>query len=200
MPGLTDLTPSVPSACIREVTRACASPLSPLFGATAVPNASPQELSNAEGSASSQLGVAQTLLHVVLTGGDTLKRAILFELIHDGPSNRFSVSVQRSAAADGRRNQATARAQASRPSRSPRRSSTNDMTRSADCPDPRADARGRACVANARLLVSGRPLACLETADDLPAIHGRSRDRHYPMDLYFLVSVEHRQALAQICC
>jgi len=98
MPALTFTYSQRPQRVYWEITRACDLACRHCR-ATAVPDASPQELSSVEGKRLLEQLTAfgEPLPHVVLTGGDALKRRDLFELIATARDLGFGVSVAPSA-------------------------------------------------------------------------------------------------------
>jgi radical SAM protein len=203
VPGLTFTYPERPQRVYWEVTRACDLACRHCR-ATAVPDASPHELSNAEGRRLlEQLTVfGGPLPHVVLTGGDALKRRDLFDLIGTARELGFGVSVAPSAtplltagAIERLRNAGVEAISLSLDGSS---AEQHDAIRGIAGTFDRTLEAARAARTHG-LPFQVNTLVCLETADDLPAIHdqvlamGAAR-----WSLFFLVSVGRGEVLAPV--
>jgi len=172
--------------------------------ATAVPDADPNELTPAEGlRLLEQLaGFGAPLPHLVLTGGDALKRADLFELIAAAQGHGFQVSVAPSATplltADALRRLKTAGVDAISLSLDGSTAERHDFIRGI----PGTYERTLVAARTARevgLPFQVNTLVCAETIDDLPVIHQQVRDMGAARwSLFFLVTVGRGSVLQPI--
>ncbi|HUE87001.1 MAG TPA: TIGR04053 family radical SAM/SPASM domain-containing protein [Vicinamibacterales bacterium] len=186
-----------------EITRACDLACRHCR-ATAVPDASPLELSNAEGThlLEQLTAFGDPLPHVVLTGGDALKRGDLFELIAMARGLGFGVSVAPSATplltADAIRRLREAGVEAISLSLDGSTAERHDAIRGIAGTFQRTLDAARAARSVA-LLFQVNTLVCAETADDLPAIHERVVAMGAARwSLFFLVNVGRGEVLASI--
>ena len=186
-----------------EITRACDLACRHCRAA-AVPDPSPHELSRAEGQR--LLGqltrFGNPLPHLVLTGGDPLKRRDLFELIGSARGLGIGVSVAPSATplltVDAIRRLAEVGVEAISLSLDGSTAGRHDAIRGIDGTFDRTLEAARAAC-RSRLPFQVNTLVCAETVDDLPAIHerviamGSARWR-----LFFPVSVGRGEVLAPV--
>jgi radical SAM protein len=172
--------------------------------AEAVPQASPHELSSAEGlRLLEQLaGFGAPLPHLVLTGGDALKRRDLFELIAAARGLGFNVSVAPSAtplltpAAMQRLKDAGVDAISL--SLDGSNAERHDAIRGIDGTYTRTIAAAWA-ARDVRLPFQVNTLVCEETIDDLPAIYDQVIEMGAARwSLFFLVTVGRGEVLAPI--
>jgi MoaA/NifB/PqqE/SkfB family radical SAM enzyme len=186
-----------------EITRACDLACRHCR-AEAVPHASPRELTHEEGlQLLAQLAeFGAPLPHLVLTGGDALKRKDLFELIDAARALGFSVSVAPSATplltADALHRLHDAGVDAISLSLDGATAARHDAIRGIVGTYERTLAAARA-ARNCGLPFQVNTLVCEETVDDLPAIYeqvvamGASR-----WSLFFLVTVGRGEVLAPV--
>jgi radical SAM protein len=177
-----------------EVTRACDLACRHCR-AEAVPEPDPAELDAAEGRELLRglTRFGEPLPHLILTGGDPLKRADLFDLI--GAARRLgldmSVAPSGTPRLTGEAVEALSRAGVSAISLSLDGSNAHrhDALRGVPGCYERTLEAARACVA-ARLPFQVNTLVSAETLDDLPAIHRRATELGAARwSLFFLVSV-----------
>jgi radical SAM protein len=195
--------PERPQRVYWEVTRACDLACRHCR-ATAVPEPSPEELSSAEGQ---RLLVQLTsfgdpLPHLVLTGGDALKRRDLFELIATARRVGLGVSVAPSATplltAEAIQRLRGAGVVAISLSLDGPTADRHDAIRGIPVTFDRTLEAARA-ARSSDLPFQVNTLVCLETLDDLPAIHqcvtamGAAR-----WSLFFLVRVGRGEVLAPV--
>jgi radical SAM protein len=186
-----------------EITRAC-SLACRHCRAEASPCADPQELSHSEGFALLERLAAfgEPKPHVILTGGDPLERADLFELIAHAQSVGLAVSV--SPSATPRLTPAVVRAfvdagvQAISLSIDGATAERHDALRGVPGTFARTMEAARA-AREARLAVQVNTLVSAETVDDLPRIHELVVDLGVPRwSLFFLVTVGRGAVLESI--
>ncbi len=200
---MTFTYPERPQRVYWEVTRACDLACRHCR-ATAVPDASPQELSSVEGKRLLEQLTAfgEPLPHVVLTGGDALKRRDLFELIATARDLGFGVSVAPSATplltAEAIQRLRSAGVEAISLSLDGSTPERHDAIRGIAGTFERTLEAARAARAH-NLPFQANTLVCLETADDLPAIHERVLAMGAARwSLFFLVSVGRGEVLAPV--
>lgn len=177
-----------------EITRSC-SLACRHCRAEATLRADPDELSPAEGRALllDRLASFDPRPHVILTGGDPLERADLFELIAHARSLGLHVSVSPSATprltADVVRRFVEAGVEAISLSVDGALADHHDALRGVPgCFD--RTLRAARAAAEAKLMVQVNTLVCAETVTDLPAIHRLATElRAARWSLFFLVSV-----------
>ena len=172
--------------------------------ATAVPDADPNELTPADGlRLLEQLArFGAPLPHLVLTGGDALKRADLFELIAAAQGHGFQVSVAPSATplltADALRRLKAAGVDAISLSLDGSTAERHDFIRGI----PGTYERTLVAARTARevdLPFQVNTLVCAETIDDLPVILQQVRDMGAARwSLFFLVTVGRGSVLQPI--
>jgi len=186
-----------------EVTRAC-SLACRHCRAEASPQADPGELSSAEGrkllDRLAEFGDPKP--KVILTGGDPLERADLFELIEHARSLGLGVSVSPSATPkltpDVVFRLANAGVEAISLSIDGATAAHHDALRGVPGCFERTLMAARA-AANARLMVQVNTLACAETLDDLLAVYALVTElRVARWSLFFLVSVGRGTVLQQL--
>jgi AdoMet-dependent heme synthase len=177
-----------------EVTRACDLACRHCR-ADAAPERDPAELDAAEGlRLIAQLaGFGAPLPHLVLTGGDALKRADLFALIAAAQGRGFGVSVAPSATplltADVIARLKVAGVEAVSLSLDGADAARHDAIRQIDGCFDRTLVAARACVA-VGLPFQVNTLVSEETLDDLPAIHRLATDLGAARwSLFFLIAV-----------
>jgi AdoMet-dependent heme synthase len=195
--------PERPQRVYWEITRACDLACRHCR-ATAVPDPSPEELSSAEGRRLLEQLTAfgDPLPHLVLTGGDALKRGDLFELVAAARAVGFDVSVAPSATplltASAIERLKAAGVDAISLSLDGSTAERHDFIRGIAGTFERTLEAARAARTH-DLPFQVNTLVCLETADDLPAIHrqvlamGAAR-----WSLFFLVSVGRGEVLAPV--
>lgn len=203
VPGLTFTYPQRPQRVYWEVTRACDLACRHCR-ATAVPDASPLELSHLEGKRLLEQLTAfgDPLPHVVLTGGDALKRSDLFELIAAARDLGFGVSVAPSATplltTGAIQRLRDAGVEAISLSLDGSTVERHDAIRGIPGTFERTLEAARAARTH-DLPFQVNTLVCLETADDLPAIHQRVVAMGAARwSLFFLVSVGRGEVLAPV--
>ena len=186
-----------------EVTRACDLACRHCR-AEAAPLASPEELTTTEGMRLLQqlAGFGQPLPHLVLTGGDALKRRDLFELIDAARALGFAVSVAPSATplltSDALARLVAAGVDAISLSLDGSTAARHDAIRGIAGTYERTIDAARAARLH-QLPFQVNTLVCEETIDDLPAIYeqvvamGAAR-----WSLFFLVTVGRGEVLASI--
>lgn len=186
-----------------EITRAC-DLVCRHCRAAAVPDPSSEELSGAEGRRllAQLTRFGNPLPHLVLTGGDPLKRRDLFELIGVARDLGISVSVAPSATplltADAIRRLAEAGVEAISLSLDGSTADRHDAIRGINGTFERTLEAGRA-ARRSRLPFQVNTLVCAETVDDLPAIHERAIAMGAARwSLFFLVSVGRGEVLAPV--
>ncbi len=186
-----------------EITRACGLACRHCR-AEASPRADPQELSHGEGFALLERLAAfgDPRPHVILTGGDPLERADLWELIAHAQSLGLAVSVSPSATprltADVVRRLAAAGVQAISLSIDGATAERHDALRGVPGCFERTMEAGRAAT-EAHLAVQVNTLVSAETVDDLPAIYALVRELGVPRwSLFFLVTVGRGAVLESI--
>ena len=186
-----------------EITRAC-SLACRHCRAEASPEPEPGELTPAEGRALldrlAQFGDPPP--KVILTGGDPLERADLWELIAHARSLGLGVSVSPSATPrltpEVIFRMANAGVEAISLSIDASTAARHDALRGVPGCFERTLLAARA-AANARLPVQVNTLVCAETVDDLPAVHALTKELHVARwSLFFLVSVGRGTVLQQI--
>lgn len=200
---MTFTYPERPQRVYWEITRACDLACRHCR-ATAVPDASPEELSTAEGKRLlEQLATfGDPLPHVVLTGGDALKRRDLFELIDIARGLGLGVSVAPSATplltADAIARMREAGVEAISLSLDGSTAERHDFIRGIAGTYERTLEAAHAARLNA-LPFQVNTLVCAETVDDLPAIHERVVAMGAARwSLFFLVSVGRGEVLAPV--
>ena len=186
-----------------EITRACDLACRHCR-AEAVARRHPAELQTSEGiRLIEQLaGFRDPLPHLVLTGGDPLKRADLFDLIDAGVTLGFGVSVSPSATPlltpDAIRGLKTAGVDAISLSIDGSTPERHDAIRGIAGTFARTVDAARAAAA-ADLMYQVNTLVAAETLDDLPAIYRLARELGAARwSLFFLVSVGRGTVLQQI--
>ena len=177
-----------------EVTRACDLACQHCR-AEAAPERDPAELDEAEGLRliAALAGFGAPLPHLILTGGDPLKRADLFALIAAARGRGFGVSVAPSATplltADVIAQLKAAGVEAVSLSLDGSHAAPHDALRGIDGCFDRTLVAARACAA-AGLLFQVNTLVSEETLDDLPAIHRLATDLGAARwSLFFLIAV-----------
>jgi AdoMet-dependent heme synthase len=177
-----------------EVTRACDLACRHCR-AEAAPERDPAELDAAEGLRliAELAGFGAPLPHLILTGGDPLKRADLFALIASSRARGFGVSVAPSATplltADVIARLKAAGVEAVSLSLDGSHAPRHDALRGIDGCFDRTLVAARACVA-VGLPFQVNTLVSEETLDDLPAIHRLATDLGAARwSLFFLVAV-----------
>ena len=186
-----------------EITRACDLACRHCR-AEAAPDASPRELTTDEGKLLLRqlAGFGAPLPHLVLTGGDALKRRDLFELIAAARESGFAVSVAPSATPlltpDALKRLREAGVDAISLSLDGSTAQSHDAIRGIHGTYERTLAAARAAREH-NLPFQVNTLVCEETVDDLPAIYeqvlamGAAR-----WSLFFLVTVGRGEVLAPI--
>jgi MoaA/NifB/PqqE/SkfB family radical SAM enzyme len=184
----------VPQRVYWEVTRAC-SLACRHCRAEAVPHADPDELSTAEGSAllAQIASFGEPKPHVVLTGGDPLERADLFDLIARARSLGLRVSVSPSATPrltpEVVRRLREAGVDAISLSVDGSTARRHDALRGVQGCFVRTIAALRA-ARDESLMVQVNTLVCADTIGDLPGIHALAADAGAARwSLFFLVQV-----------
>jgi radical SAM protein with 4Fe4S-binding SPASM domain len=186
-----------------EITRAC-SLACRHCRAEASPRADPAELTHAEGVAllDRLAAFGDPKPHVILTGGDPLERADLFELVEHAQRVGMEVSVSPSATprltGDVVRRLAAAGVKAISLSIDAAIAERHDALRGVPGCFARTMEAGRA-AADVGLPVQVNTLVAAETVDDLPAIHELAVALRVPRwSLFFLVSVGRGAVLESI--
>jgi radical SAM protein len=195
--------PDRPLRVYWEITRAC-DLVCRHCRAAAVPDPSAEELSGTEGRRllAQLTRFGNPLPHVVLTGGDPLKRRDLFELIGTARGLGISVSVAPSATplltADAIRRLAEAGVEAISLSLDGSTADRHDAIRGIKGTFERTLEAGRA-ARRSSLPFQVNTLVCAETVDDLPTIHERAIAMGAARwSLFFLVSVGRGEVLAPV--
>lgn len=172
--------------------------------AEAAPDADPDELTPAEGlTLLGQLAAfGAPLPHLVLTGGDALKRADLFALIAAAQGHGFQVSVAPSATplltTDALRRLKAARVDAISLSLDGSTAERHDFIRGIAGTYERTLIAART-AREVELPFQVNTLVCAETIDELPAIHQQVRDMGAARwSLFFLVTVGRGSVLQPI--